>query len=110
VSLYAKAKGLSATVSTPVFRWEKQRGSSTAAQDDRLYRPVQHCPRRLFKKKEAAGYCNYPVNRFAVDFPYAPIRMPNGDVLYDREDCDRWIENLKTGTVDADDIVARLGQ
>jgi hypothetical protein len=68
-------------------------------------------PKRLLKKSEAAGYCNRPIKRFDIEFPFPPVRMPNGDKLYDREDCDRWIENLKTGTVDAtDDIVARLGQ
>ena len=67
-------------------------------------------PKRLLTKSEAASYCSRPVKRFELEFPHPPVMMPNGDKLYDREDCDRWIENLKTGTVDANDIVARLGQ
>jgi DNA-binding transcriptional MerR regulator len=67
-------------------------------------------PKRLLKKSEAAGYCNRAIKRFETEFPYPPVRMPNGDRLYDREDCDRWIESLKTGTFDTDDIVGRLGQ
>jgi hypothetical protein len=67
-------------------------------------------PKRLLKKSEAAGYCNRSVKRFEIEFPYPAISMPNGDRLFDREDCDRWIENLKTGTLDTDDIVGRLGQ
>jgi hypothetical protein len=37
--------------------------------------------------------------------------MANGDLLYDVQDCDCWINSLKAGTADGDiaDIVARLG-
>ena len=41
-----------------------------------------------------------------------PLRMPNGDLLYDVRDLDRWIDSLKAGAPDSDveDIVARLGK
>ena len=67
-------------------------------------------PKRLLKKSEAASYCGRSVKRFEVEAPFPPVRMANGDLLYDVQDCDRWIDGLKAGAVDndADDIVARL--
>jgi hypothetical protein len=35
--------------------------------------------------------------------------MADGDELYDVQDLDRWIDSLKGGGDDADDIVGRLG-
>jgi hypothetical protein len=69
-------------------------------------------PKRLLKKSEAAIYCGRPVKRFEAEVPFPPVRMANGDLLYDVRDCDRWIDGLKAGAAgsDADDIVARLGQ
>jgi hypothetical protein len=69
-------------------------------------------PKRLLKKSEAAIYCRRSVKRFEVEFPYLPVRMPNGDLLYDVRDCDKWIDSLKAGAPDCDveDIVARLGK
>jgi hypothetical protein len=68
-------------------------------------------PKRLMKRSEAASYCGRTVKRFEVEAPFPPVRMPNGDLLYDRADCDRWIDSLKAGAADteADDIVAGLG-
>jgi hypothetical protein len=68
-------------------------------------------PKRLLKKSEAASYCGRSVKRYEVECPFRPVEMPNGDLLYDVQDCDRWINSLKNGTKvdDADDIVSRLG-
>ena len=66
-------------------------------------------PKRMLRKSEAASYCGRPVKRFEVEAPFPPVAMPNGDLLYDVQDCDRWIDSLKVGDRDADDIVARLG-
>jgi hypothetical protein len=68
-------------------------------------------PKRLLKKSEAAGYCGRSVKRFEIECPFPPVRMANGDLLYDVQDCDCWINSLKAGTADGDiaDIVARLG-
>ncbi len=69
-------------------------------------------PKRLLKKSESASYCGRSVKRFEAEFPYPPVAMPNGDRLYDVQDCDCWINSLKAGAVDtdADAIIARLGQ
>jgi hypothetical protein len=69
-------------------------------------------PKRLLRKSEAASYCGRSVKRFATEAPFRPVAMPNGDLLYDVQDCDRWINSLKAGVADndADTIVARLGR
>jgi hypothetical protein len=69
-------------------------------------------PKRLLKKGEAASYCGRSVKRFEAGFPYPPVRMPNGDLLYDVHDLDKWVDSLKAGAPDCDveDIVARLGK
>ena len=70
---------------------------------------IKVVPKRLLKKSEAASYCGRPVKRFEAEVPFPPVRMANGDLLYDVRDCDKWIDGLKSGTNDADDIVRRLG-
>jgi hypothetical protein len=69
-------------------------------------------PKRLLKKREAAIYCGRSVKRFEAEVPFSPVRMANGDLLYDVQDCDKWIDGLKAGAPDSsgDDIIARLGQ
>jgi hypothetical protein len=69
-------------------------------------------PKRLLKKSEAANYCGRSIKRFEAEAPFPPVAMPNGDRLYDVQDCDHWINSLKAGVADndADSIVARLGQ
>jgi hypothetical protein len=67
-------------------------------------------PKRLLKKSEAAIYCCRSVKRFEAEVPFPPVRMPNGDLLYDVQDCDKWIDGLKTGANDDDDILGRLGK
>jgi hypothetical protein len=69
-------------------------------------------PKRLLKKSEAAIYCGRSVKRFESEVPFPPVQMPNGDLLYDVQDCDGWIDALKIGANDDadDDIVRRLGK
>ncbi len=69
-------------------------------------------PKRLLKKTEAASYCGRSVKRFEAEAPFPPVAMPNGDHLYDVQDCDRWIDSLKVGAADndVDILIARLGQ
>jgi hypothetical protein len=73
---------------------------------------IKVLPKRLAKKSEAASYCGQPVKRFEADFPFPPVRMPNGDELIDLQDCDRWIDSLKVGAdnSDTDAIIERLGK
>ena len=66
-------------------------------------------PFRLLTKMEAAHYCRRTVKTFEAQCPVAPIKMANGDRLWDVRDLDRWIDSLKgpPGN-DLDDIVMRL--
>jgi hypothetical protein len=42
--------------------------------------------------------------------PRKPIKMPDGELLWDVQDLDKWIDSLKAGVGDdtADAILARL--
>ena len=66
-------------------------------------------PFRLLTKGEAAHYCRRPVKKFETQCPIPPIKMPDGDLLWDVCELDRWIDSLKNERVDdANAIVARL--
>jgi hypothetical protein len=66
-------------------------------------------PFRLLTKAEAAHYCRRSVKKFESQCPVAPIEMPDGDLLWDVHDLDRWIETLKNDVGDdASAIVERL--
>jgi hypothetical protein len=66
-------------------------------------------PYRLLNKANAAYYCGRSVKTFEAQCPVTPIRMPNGDFLWDVQELDKWIDSLKVGTgFDTDDIVTRL--
>jgi hypothetical protein len=65
-------------------------------------------PFRLFTKAEAAHYCRLG-KKFDTQCPVRPIRMSNGELFWDVQDLEKWIDSLKDGdNADADDIVARL--
>jgi hypothetical protein len=65
---------------------------------------------RLLTKAEAAQYCGRPTKKFIAQCPVPPIKMADGDLLWDVQDLDRWIDGLKSaaGPETADVIVARL--
>jgi hypothetical protein len=67
-------------------------------------------PYRLLTKAEAAQYCSRPKRKFEAQCPVSPIKMPDGDLLWDVQDLDKWIDSLKSDNGDetADSIVARL--
>jgi len=67
-------------------------------------------PKRMLTKSEAAHHCGRSVTRFQIECPVAPVRFDNGDLRWDVQDLDVWINSLKAGTADhdADAIVARL--
>ena len=69
-------------------------------------------PKRMLTKPEAAHHCGRPHSRFAIECPVAPLRFGNGDLRYDVQDLDRWLNSLKAGTgdQDANAIIARLGK
>lgn len=68
-------------------------------------------PKRMLEKKEGAHHCGRSVRRFEIECPVHPIRFPNGDLRWDVQDLDAWINSLKAGAGDhdSDAIVARLG-
>jgi len=67
-------------------------------------------PKRMLTKAEAAHHCGRSLIRFQRECPCPPVTFPNGDVRFDIQDLDIWLNSLKAGSLDrsADDIVARL--
>lgn len=66
-------------------------------------------PYRLLTKTEAAHYCRRSVKKFEIQCPVQPLKMADGDLLWDVQDLDRWIDGLKTGLLDeAEAALARL--
>lgn len=66
-------------------------------------------PYRLLTKTEAAHYCRRSVKKFEAQCPVQPLRMADGDLLWDVQDLDFWIDSLKSGRFDeAETALARL--
>jgi hypothetical protein len=66
-------------------------------------------PKRMMAKAEAAHYCGRSIKSFEAECHVTPVRFGNGQVRYDVNDLDAWLDQLKTGTSsDADDILGRL--
>lgn len=59
-------------------------------------------PKRMFTKKEAAQYCGRQEKGFDAECPCRPVEFPNGDLRWDRQDLDRWLDNLTDKTHDVD--------
>ena len=68
-------------------------------------------PIRMLTMAEGARHCGRSLTRFKVECPVAPVKFGNGDLRWDVQDLDVWINGLKAGACDhdADAIVARLG-
>ena len=68
-------------------------------------------PIRMLKIAEAARHCGRSLTRFKIECPVVPIKFENGDLRWDVQDLDVWINSLKAGAGDhdADAIVAKLG-
>jgi hypothetical protein len=67
-------------------------------------------PYRLLTKTEAAHYCRRSPKKFEEQCPVRPIEMADGDRLWDVQDLDRWIDDLKAGVAGEtmDKIVQKL--
>jgi hypothetical protein len=66
-------------------------------------------PKRMLTKTEAAQHCGRPVKRFEIECPCCPVRFPNGDLRFDVQDLDQWINSLKAGNDnEADAIIEKL--
>lgn len=66
-------------------------------------------PYRLLTRAEAAQYCRRSPKKFQMQCPVRPIEMPDGELLWDVQDLDKWIDGLKIGNDGPDHILARLG-
>ena len=68
-------------------------------------------PKRMLSQSEAAHHCGRSLPRFKIECPVRPLQYSNGDLRWDIQDLDAWINSLKAGNIDhdADAIVARLG-
>ena len=66
-------------------------------------------PRRIVSEREAAGYCGLQVKYFKTDCPVKPVALPRGKTAYDMQDLDRWLDTLKSGNHEDDEILSRLG-
>jgi hypothetical protein len=68
-------------------------------------------PIRMLTMAEGARHCGRSLTRFKIECPVQPVRFPNGDIRYDVQDLDVWLNSLKAGAgdYDADAIVAKLG-
>jgi hypothetical protein len=66
-------------------------------------------PKRMLTRSKAAHHCGRSAKRFEVECPCDPVRFPNGDLRFDVQDLDAWLNSLKAGgDQDAEAIVARL--
>lgn len=67
--------------------------------------------KRMLRAAEAASYCGLAAKHFKAVCPVAPVELRPGEMLYDRRDLDRWIDNAKTGAHEAEHatILRKLG-
>jgi len=67
-------------------------------------------PVRMMKATEAARHCGRSLTRFKIECPVTPVKFSNGELRYDVQDLDVWLNSLKAGAGDheADAIIARL--
>jgi hypothetical protein len=66
-------------------------------------------PKRMLTRAEAAHHCGRSVKRFEIECPCQAVKFANGDIRFDVQDLDHWLDSLKAGVDhDAAAIVARL--
>lgn len=66
-------------------------------------------PKRMLTKAEAAHHCGISTPQFARECPVTPVRFANGNLRWDVQDLDRWLDGLKVDTGGIEAIVGRLG-
>ena len=68
-------------------------------------------PIRMLTMVEAARHCGRSLTRFKLECPVAPLKFGNGDLRWDIQGLDAWINSLKAGAGnhDNDAIIERLG-
>jgi hypothetical protein len=65
-------------------------------------------PKRMLTKPEAAEHCGRSVKRLEIECPVQPICFSNGDLRYDVHELDEWLDGLKGGGAEVDDILGKL--
>ena len=65
-------------------------------------------PKRMLTKPEGAQHCGRSAKRFEIECAVHLIGLPNGDLRYDVQELDKWLDSLKRDGVEADEIVAKL--
>lgn len=64
--------------------------------------------KRMLTVREAAQHCGRSLKQFQSECPVPQVIFANGDRRFDVHDLDKWLDSLKSGSDDADAIVARL--
>jgi len=75
-----------------------------------VLRPIRRDSHDSDSSRSAAFYCRRSVKKFETQCTVRPVKMADGDLLWDVHDLDGWIDGLKSSTDkdDPDKIVARL--
>lgn len=65
---------------------------------------------RVLKQAEAANYCSLAVKHFKAVCPIPPFELKKGELRWDKQDLDKWIDSVKSGsdTLSQSQIVERL--
>jgi hypothetical protein len=70
---------------------------------------VSVSPKRLLNFKQAAAYTGQSPQRFKETCPVRAIELPSGDLRFDIQDLDVWINELKgPEPLDDDEFLGRL--
>ena len=62
---------------------------------------------RMVPLKDAAAYVGLTAKRFPLACSVRPISMPGNVELYDMRDLDTWLDQMKAGSIDADEEILR---
>jgi hypothetical protein len=71
---------------------------------------IKVSPRRMLTAREAAEYCGLPAKKFPAVCRVAPVALPGDELRYDMRDLDDWLDGLKGGAPNDDDIIGKLGK
>lgn len=64
--------------------------------------------KRMLTKREAAVHCGRSIREFESECPVMAVRFRNGDLRYDVDDLNRWLDGFKNKSEDSEAILKRL--
>ena len=64
--------------------------------------------KRMLTKVEAAHHCGLSAKVFWQECPVTPVNVARGQLRWDVQDLDRWLDGLKDDANGIDAILARL--